>query len=164
MSIVQWRRKLGRFTGFSILAVVVIVPAALIGLFIWGTIRAKLDPPPAMRHATATEVTGYEAVSTTKANLDRLVVSKVFIGPMIDRPQDRIVSPGTRLDDMDRPGPPGVHWLVYGKYADGCHISVNRVAGGVALRTADGLSDTQRDEVSRGEKLVLVAKFACGEG
>ncbi|MET8779730.1 hypothetical protein ABZV58_32455 [Nocardia sp. NPDC004654] len=161
MSITQWRRKIGRLTAYGALAVVIIVPLVFIGL----VIRAKLDPPPAMRHATATEVTGYETVSTEKKDLSGgLVVSKVFIGPVIDRPQDRIVSPGTRLDDMDRPGPPGVHWLVYGKYADGCHISVDRVAGGVTLRTADGLSDTQRDEVSRGEKLVLVAKFACGEG
>ncbi|WP_249644863.1 hypothetical protein [Nocardia sputi] len=65
---------------------------------------------------------------------------------------------------MGKPGPAGVYWLVYGDYADGCHISVDRVVGGDALRTVHKLSSTRRDEVSGGEKLVLVAKFTCGEG
>ncbi|MET8779728.1 hypothetical protein ABZV58_32445 [Nocardia sp. NPDC004654] len=136
-----------------------------IGMVIWAQISAKLNPPPAMRHASATEVAGYENVSTTEAHIDRLAVWKVFIGPVVDRPQDRIVSPGTTLKDMGGAlRPDGGAWLVHGNYADGCYISVDRVVGGLALRTADGLSDAQRDEVSRGEKQVLVAQFACGEG
>ncbi|WP_067841867.1 hypothetical protein [Nocardia lijiangensis] len=134
-------------------------------VFIGLVIRAKLNPPPEMRHASATEVTGYETVSTEKKNLSGgLVVSKVFIGPVVDRPQDRVVSPGATLHDMGRPGEAGAYWLAYGDYADGCHISVDRVVGGDPLRRVSELSNSQRDEVSRGEKLVLVAKFACGEG
>lgn len=164
MPIAQRMRQLGRFTGFSLLAVAIVVPVVLVCLVIWGTVRKKLDPPAEMRHASATEVTGYEAVSTEKEYLGGLLVSKVFIGPVVDRPQDRIISPGAAFQDIGRPGPAGVYWLVYGDYPDGCHISVDRVVGGDALRTVHKLSDTQRDEVSRGEKLVLVAKFTCGEG
>ncbi|MGQ4616998.1 hypothetical protein [Nocardia sp. R7R-8] len=166
MSIAQRMRQFGRFTGSGILAICIIAPVGLVVLVVWGAIRQKLDPPPEMRHASATEVTGYETVSTEKENLGILVVSKVFIGPAVDRPQDRIISPGAALREKSGSplGPAGSYWLVYGNYADGCHISVDRVVGGDALRTVDKLSDTQRDEVSRGEKLVLVTEFTCGKG
>ncbi|MFF0533051.1 hypothetical protein ACFYT3_32365 [Nocardia amikacinitolerans] len=161
MPIAQWRRKLGRFTAYGALALVILLPVVFIGL----VIRAKLNPPPEMRHATATEVTGYETVSTEKNDLSGgSVVEKVFIGPVVDRPQDRIVSPGATIHDMGRPGQASAYWLVYGDYADGCHISVHRVVGGEPLRIVSNLSDSQREEVLRGEKLVLVAKFTCGEG
>ncbi|MET7769429.1 hypothetical protein [Nocardia sp. NPDC005366] len=89
------------------------MPVVLIGLFIWGSIRQELDPPPAMRHAASTEVTGFETVSTSKENLDRLVVSKIFIGPVVDRPQDRKVSPGAAFREKGSPlGPAGAYWLV----------------------------------------------------
>ncbi|MGQ4599981.1 hypothetical protein [Nocardia sp. R6R-6] len=164
MSIAHWMRKVGRYTVTGILVAVALLPVVLIGLIILAKIRAKLDPPPEVRHAAVTEVTGYETVSTEKENLGGLLVSKVFIGPVVDRPQDRIVSPGAAFEDMGRRVPAGGYWFVYGDYADGCHISVVSVVGGDALRTVDKLSDTQRDEVSRGEKLVLVMQFTCGEG
>ncbi|MGQ4616997.1 hypothetical protein [Nocardia sp. R7R-8] len=164
MSIAQRMRQLGRFTGLGILAVCIIVPVGLVVLVIGGMIRKHLDPPLELRHASATEVTGYETVSTEKKYLGGLLVSKIFIGPVVDRPQDRIISPGAVLEEIGRPGRPGEYWLVYGDYPDGCHISVDRVDGGDPLRTVDKLSDTQRDEVSRGEKLVLIAQFTCGEG
>ncbi|MBH0781778.1 hypothetical protein [Nocardia bovistercoris] len=158
-------RKFRGFAGFGIAAAVAAVPVVFIGLIIWGKIHTKLDPLPAMRHAMATEANGFEAISTSEENLDRLVVTKVFLGPAVDRPQDHIIAPGAGFQVMGRPhGQTGAEWLVFGKYSDGCSISVDRVVGGDALRNVSKLSDGQRDEVSRGEKLVLVMQFACGEG
>ncbi|WP_157978987.1 MULTISPECIES: hypothetical protein [Nocardia] len=143
----------------------ILVPVVLIGLVIWGKTHAKLDPPAAVRHARATEVNGFETVSTSEENLDRLVVTKVFLGPVVDRPQDRITAPGVAFQEMSRRrGPSGSEWLVYGKYPDGCSISVDHVGGGDALRAVPDLSTSRRDTVSRGEKLILSIKFACGEG
>ncbi|MGY0500791.1 hypothetical protein ACWZHB_20080 [Nocardia sp. FBN12] len=164
MSIVRRIPKLGRFAGLGVLVVVVVVPVVLVCIVIWAKIRAELDPPLAMQHAAATEVTGFETVATSTANLDRLVVSKIFIGPAVDRPQDHIVAPGAAFREIGRPGRPGAEWLVHGDYPDDCRISVDRVIGGNALRTVVELSDAQRDSVARGEKLLLSMEFACGEG
>lgn len=72
MPVTRWRRKLGRFTAYSALAVVILLPVVFIGLMIY----AKMNPPPEMRHATATEVTGCETISTEKEDLSGgLVVS-----------------------------------------------------------------------------------------
>ncbi|MEU4813737.1 hypothetical protein AB0H20_31440 [Nocardia fluminea] len=156
--------KLSRFTGLGILVVVVIVPVVLVGIVVWAKIRARLDPPPAIQHAAATEVTGYDTLATSTANLDRLVVSKIFIGPVVDRPQDRIVAPGATFREIGRPSNPGSEWLVHGNYPDNCYVSVDRVIGSDALSAIAELSDTQRDNVARGESLLLSMEFACGEG
>ncbi|UGT64532.1 hypothetical protein [Nocardia asteroides] len=136
-----------------------------VGVIAWGRIRAEVDPPAEMRHATSTEVDGFEEVSLSSANIDRLMVTKTFIGPVVDRPQDGINSPGAAFTPMDRANASyGTIFLVHGSYRDGCFVGVHQIGDGRALRGVEGLSDTQRGEVARGEKIVLEMKFACGQG
>ncbi|WP_157103758.1 hypothetical protein [Nocardia harenae] len=137
----------------------------LVGVVAWGRIRAEVDPPAEMRHATSTEVDGFDEVSISSANIDRLVVTKTYIGPVVARPQDRITSPGATFTPMDKVNTSyGTIFLVHGSYRDGCYVGVHQIGDGRALRGVDGLSDAQRGEVARGEKVILEMKFACGEG
>ncbi|MFC3960383.1 hypothetical protein [Nocardia jiangsuensis] len=148
-----------------LLVAIGISPVILVGVVAWGKIRAEVDPPAEMRHATSTEVEGFEEVSLDSANIDRLVVTKTFIGPVAERPQDGITSPGAVFTPMDKVNASyGTIFLVHGAYRDGCFVGVHQIGDGRALRGVDGLSDSQRDEVVRGEKVVLEMKFACGEG
>lgn len=157
-------RRTSRRIGLGALAVAIVAPLALLGAMVIGKVWSTADPPAAVQHADATHVTGYDVVATSRANLEKLVVNKVFLGPVVDRPQDLIVAPDAALVDMDRPGPPDSSWLVYGDYPDGCHISVDRITGGEALRMVTELSPIQRDAVTSGEKLVLEMQFTCGQG
>lgn len=155
---------IGRKVGIGILALAVIIPLALIGAMIVGAVWSTIDPPAATKHADATEVTGYDVIATNKENLDRLVVNKIFIGPVVDRPQDLIVAPGAAFKEINRPGPAESNWLAHGNYPDDCYVSVYHITGEKALLEVSELSDSQRDTIATGEKLVLKMKFACGKG
>ncbi|MEV0075928.1 hypothetical protein AB0H58_05885 [Nocardia neocaledoniensis] len=157
-------RRISRRLGLGALAVAIIAPLALLGAMVIGKVWSTVDPPAAVKHADATHVTGYDVVATSKANLDKLVVNKIFLGPVVERPQDLIVAPDAALVDMGRPGPPDSSWLVYGDYPDDCHISVDRITGGEALRMVTELSPSQRDAVTSGQKLVLEMQFTCSQG
>ncbi|MFC8042347.1 hypothetical protein [Nocardia sp. NPDC057353] len=165
MPIAAGARNTLRYVLIGFLVLVGISPLIGGGLIAWNQIRIRVDPPAEMRHATATDVSGFDEISLTKANLGSFQVTKVFLGPVIDRPQAHISAPGAVFTEKNKSNPArGMTWLVHGDYPDGCFVSVDKVAGGAALRGIDGLSDAQRDEVTRGEKIVLEMRFACGEG
>ncbi|UGT60881.1 hypothetical protein [Nocardia asteroides] len=160
----NWARKTARYVVIGLLLVVDFSPVAAAGLVIFNQIRIRVDPPREVQHATAAVVSGFEEVSLTKADLGGLLVTKVYIGPVVDRPQDRITSPGAGFIEMNKPSPAnGKTWLVHGNYRDGCFVSIDRVEGGAALRGINGLSDSQRSAVLRGEQTLLEMRFGCGE-
>lgn len=157
-----------RFLRYCLIAFPVLIgfsPLVAGGLIAWNQIRIRVDPPAQMRHATATRVSGFEEISLSKANLGGLQVTKVFLGPVVERPQDHITSPGAAFTTMIEANPSyGTIFLVHGSYRDGCFVGVDQIGDGRVLRGVDGLSDIQRGEVARGEKIVLEMKFACGDG
>ncbi|MFC3960384.1 hypothetical protein [Nocardia jiangsuensis] len=165
MSIATSARRLLRYGLIGFLVLVGLSPLIVGGLIAWNQIRIRVDPPAEMRHATATEVSGFEEVSLSKADLGGLQVTRVFLGPVVERPRDHITSPGAGFTEKSGPSNPfGESWILQGNYPDDCFVSVYRIYDGRVLRGIEGLSDIQRSEVSKGEKMVLQMKFACGRG